>query len=841
MATSQGLYSTALDGEIPDEADSGPSGQRDQRRRSEGAGREPGHACERHALRSVPGFGVYASTNRGISWTLSKSLPLSQRIKLAVGSDGTFYVAELGSIRPPRQAPRQARRPWNSTTPDLTNSAGVQILSVSTVAGAVAAGATSVTVADGTRFVVNGTVVVGKDAGRIAAVNGNVLTLTSTTLAAAVVLPPQPAAGPRTVTVASATGFAAGRTITIDTGAGAETVVIESVAGTVLTLKTNLAKAHAANASVTLVFANAHVVNEAVTMLWQTTGFGYASKVAVAIAAGSNTLTVTVTDASGFVPGTITIGQGANAETAVIASISGNVLTLRAGLTKAHPATTPAPGPPADDVVMSWDDMSTLAASIKTNYEAKRVTLTKAVTLPAPILAHPVGRAVTFGKIRLVAVYKVSASVVSPTSGDFAAVALPTTTESNGKVNGLQQYQGDKHFSMAVDPVNPAVIYLGGAIQPTSNNRDFTLAAAVAAGQLEMKVNTVLGIAAGQTLVVGAGAASQESVQVKVGGVTAGTRLRIEVDVFAGQSLVYVSSTDAFTTGTQVVVEGSGKLSLATVQSVKDNRATELPLKVAVAVGGTTLRLDPSTSFKSGDRIRIVEGAKSETATVREVLVGSTGITLFITVGLKNAHTTNAKVVVLSTVTLTTELNESFVAGATIGTFGTVGLTAALTKAHTRGETIRLTQTAAGNTDWTGRLFRVDTTPPMFPTLISASGASGGGWNGMTPSAPHGDSRSMTVVTDPATNSRYLIETDDGGIYQARAVDRRTSRRQRRTASGSRSTAPSRAKVNGPNALAVAEVGSVAYDPRATTSTSSARRMPGHRGRQAPGNSVDRR
>jgi hypothetical protein len=130
------------------------------------------------------------------------------------------------------------------------------------------------------------------------------------------------AAGATNVKVGAVIGlFAPGQTISIDTGANAETAVIASVgttgaSGTGLTLTAPLTKAHAS-----------------------------AAAVAVIQAAGATSLKIgggTGSAVTGFLAGqTVSIDTGANAETAVIASvgtmgIGGSGLTLTAPLTKAH-------------------------------------------------------------------------------------------------------------------------------------------------------------------------------------------------------------------------------------------------------------------------------------------------------------------------------------------------------------------------------------------------------------------------------------------------------------------------------------------------------------------------
>ena len=80
----------------------------------------------------------------------------------------------------------------------------------------------------------------------IYAVSGFTTTTTATTLSAAA------AAGATSVTVTSATGFTAGKTITIGSGEDQETNVIASVASTTLTLTTALEFDHASGAAATV-------------------------------------------------------------------------------------------------------------------------------------------------------------------------------------------------------------------------------------------------------------------------------------------------------------------------------------------------------------------------------------------------------------------------------------------------------------------------------------------------------------------------------------------------------------------------------------------------------------
>ncbi len=135
-------------------------------------------------------------------------------------------------------------------------------------------------------------------------------------------------AGDTTIKVGSVTGFAPGRSITIDTGAAQETAVISAVGtsgsgGTGITLTGALAAAHASGAAVAL-------VGPTITTL--------------AAAANAGDTTVKVVSVAGFAVGqTITIDTGASTETAVITTVgtagaTGTGLTLASALTSAHAA-----------------------------------------------------------------------------------------------------------------------------------------------------------------------------------------------------------------------------------------------------------------------------------------------------------------------------------------------------------------------------------------------------------------------------------------------------------------------------------------------------------------------
>ena len=204
-------------------------------------------------------------------------------------------------------------------------------------------------------------------------------------------------------------------------------------------------------------------------------------------------------------------------------------------------------------------------------------------------------------------------------NSDASTLAVPTTIDG-GRVYGLQQYQADKHFSIAVDPEDSSIFYLGGALQPTNNKSDFTLVTAAVTGSLgtTIEVNSATGIAANQKLVIDLGNPNQETVEVA--SVTAGASAIIRGGGAAGQNMVQVFTPAGFAQNNPVIVfEPSGNLAHGTVQAVADRTNTATTLAGDVAKGVTTITLASSTNYAIGDRLMIRQGSKVETATVKAV------------------------------------------------------------------------------------------------------------------------------------------------------------------------------------------------------------------------------
>jgi hypothetical protein len=128
--------------------------------------------------------------------------------------------------------------------------------------------------------------------------------------------------GTSVVAVTSATGFAVGQTINVDTGLLAETRRIASISGSNITVDVAFSQNHAIGVNVTTFGLTSTTVNGSTI-------------------AGATT--VTLTSATGFAVGQfITVDTGLNAETRRITVVAVNVITVDAAFNLAHNTLVPA-------------------------------------------------------------------------------------------------------------------------------------------------------------------------------------------------------------------------------------------------------------------------------------------------------------------------------------------------------------------------------------------------------------------------------------------------------------------------------------------------------------------
>ncbi|HVJ24901.1 MAG TPA: hypothetical protein VM756_13295, partial [Burkholderiales bacterium] len=731
VATSGGLYSAGLNGENAAKVAGGlPDGiVTDVVRFSNSSNT---------VWAAVAGMGVYESTNRGVGWTLKQSMPLSQRIKLAVGTDGTLYAAEIGI-----HVLVTGQGGAGQNVIDLNNVANIgadtqiRLYKFSTVVSV--AMTTTITLDDTTDLDASGSLTIGTGADAetvtYASFIGNVVTLSADLTKAHAANAPVTApgnstafnatlaiaTGPMEVTLADATGFVASGVAQIGLSGNAESARIQSISGNVLTIAVKL--------------ANVHAAGEPVQELLQTVQHPTTKITAVAGARQ-----ITLENAAGIrANDTITIGSGTSAQVVDVLSVAGNVVTLK-----------------ADRAVANGVDAA--VTKVLTVNSATRITLGSLINFD---LAAG-NSAITFGDTRLVALWKLG-NTAGVTAANFTAVPVPTTADPDGRIWGLQKTQGEKNFSMTVDPENSSIIYLGGTLEPTVSYSTLTIVAAVTAtGGNTIKVESVTGIQAGQTLILEPGEANQES--VLVASTTAGTEEAIRGGIAAGQPVVHVFDASGFAANDPVVIQGGNNLEIGAVQSTTNRANTATTPFEIFAAGRTTLKLNSVANWVVGDRLIIFEGDNVETATVLEISAATKEVKITTAdpaapvKGLAAQYTTAASVRVLSTVTLAANLSNRYTAG-TISTFATITLAPGtpLSKTHVANSKIRINLTHAGNLDWTARIFKVDSTNAGNNTLLVSAFASGGGWNGKSPSSPHGDSRTLSVLIH--NNVKYLIET----------------------------------------------------------------------------------
>jgi len=286
----------------------------------------------------------------------------------------------------------------------------------------------------------------------------------------------------------------------------------------------------------------------------------------------------------------------------------------------------------------------------------------------------------------------------------------------------------------------------------------------------------------------------------------------------AGDNFVLVKDATKFILNANVYVKANDSISYFTVQGITDRSNTATKLTNAVAAGTQEFVLDSVANFKIGDRIVVFDAFTTDVGTITDIKAGTRTIKIDTAgstathTGLKFAYDKGANVRALSSVTLDRNLGRSIPIGSIVSTFASVDLTAGLKNDHARDTKILITRTTAGNSDFTARLFSVNTTTGAATPIVGI-GASAGGLNGLTPSAPHGDSRSMNFVV--VGSSTYLIETDDGGIYRLQltvpdgAGSKALTAVERKWQSMNGNLT---ASLAGPNALALTEIGSIAYD-----------------------------
>ncbi len=238
-------------------------------------------------------------------------------------------------------------------------------------------------------------------------------------------------------------------------------------------------------------------------------------------------------------------------------------------------------------------------------------------------------------------------------------------------------------------PGTPGGYQDGASVRDSSpyTNTTTTLTAAAPAGTTNLKVASVGGLAAGDTIGVDTGAARETATIVTVGTATANTTLL--APAAAGDTNVKVPSVGGFAVGAPATIDGEP----VTVTAVGTaGRATTL--SAATVAGATNIKVASVNGLVAGDTLLVDTGANAETvriATVGTSGAAGTGVSLVSALG--NAHATAAAVRDQTQsgtgVTFTPALTAAHPAGAAASTAGSgVTLSAPLAAAHAAGASL---------------------------------------------------------------------------------------------------------------------------------------------------------
>lgn len=221
------------------------------------------------------------------------------------------------------------------------------------------------------------------------------------------------------------------------------------------------------------------------------------------------------------------------------------------------------------------------------------------------------------------------------------------------------------------------------------------LFAAAAAGDTNIKVNSVSGFVAGRPLNIDTGTNLETATITAVG--TAGLNTTLVVPAAIGDTNVKVASVSNLAVGGVLNIDSGANLETATITSVGTAAGTNRTLFVAAAAGDTNIKVNNEGGFVVGQSMSIDTGANLETATVTEVGTRGRSTTLS---AASAVGATNIKVAsvtgfsVGATITVDTGGNLETRTITTVGTSGAGGtgvtLDAALSQAHASGASVRM-------------------------------------------------------------------------------------------------------------------------------------------------------
>ncbi|MBU6398951.1 MAG: LEPR-XLL domain-containing protein, partial [Verrucomicrobia bacterium] len=488
--------------------------------------------------------------------------------------------------------------------------------------------------------------------------------------------------------------------------------------------------------------------------------------------AASGTNTIVVANLLGFaVNSAVVVGAGAaNQEAFYITAINNGTktLTLNSNLTQNHVA--------GETVTEYREKVQVAAVNPNTN----------TVTLQAPIkFVNHAGEAVV--DTSLTAQIYVSATGAN---GSWAEMATPSSTDGTpgstrqyGLINGQAQ-----NFTLAVDPSNPNLVYVGGDLQPILNKVSETLGANAAVGDQSIQVAGAGKFVVGDTIYIDYGTAQQEAATVTKIGSAATAVAQVFAGASVGDTTLFVNQVNGVAVGDTLLVDG-GTAAQESVSVTGVKALISTSLTATAAARQNLLQLTSSAGFQVGDAIFLKnDSGRQENATVAAVNGNNVTLTGNLTQQFRRANTT---VFDLAQITLAAALTQNHAAGAQVNETNSLRFTvtstgAGLANVHNAGAVIYANRSAAGNTNWTARIFRGDSSAlpaAQWGQVVAAFAHN---------TSPHADDRALTF--DANGN---LIDLDDGGIYRLNNTH----------------TAATRTWVSLNGNLAITEFGAIAYDP----------------------------
>jgi beta-glucosidase len=214
-----------------------------------------------------------------------------------------------------------------------------------------------------------------------------------------------------------------------------------------------------------------------------------------------------------------------------------------------------------------------------------------------------------------------------------------------------------------------------------------TLVLPASAGDTTINVSTVSGAAAGHQYVIDT-PPNLEYGTVQTVGTAAGTAGTLPIGASAGDTTLYVSTTNGAAAGQKYRVDTAANLEVGTVATVGTAAATATTLSAAASAGDTTIKVASITGMTVGHKVRVDTGTALEVATIATVgTAGATGTGVTLTAPLTAAHASGAGAQDLGTgITLSAGLKGTHTAGAAIQAAGSgITLSDPLKTAHAIG------------------------------------------------------------------------------------------------------------------------------------------------------------